>query len=48
MISEHLVKYHFPEYEPMPVSARAVTWITHCKDKRFMLEKWSKELYKTS
>lgn len=37
-ISERLVKYYFPEYEPLPKSARAVTWKNHCENKRLMLD----------
>lgn len=39
IIREDLVKYHIPEYEPMPDSARAVTWKIHCETQRYMLER---------
>ena len=47
IIREHLVKYHIPEYEPLPKSARAVTWRTQCETDRLLL-KWSKKFSKTS
>lgn len=33
-IPERCVKYHIPEYEPLPSYARAVTWKNHCENKR--------------
>lgn len=34
-IYERRVKYHIPEYEPLPESGREVTWKNHCENKRF-------------
>ena len=48
IIREHLVKYHIPEYEPMPDSARALTWRNDCERNRFVLEERSKMFNKTS
>lgn len=48
LIPEHLVKYHIPEYEPMPESARAMTWKNQCEYKRVVLEEWNEKLDKTS
>ena len=39
MIRERFVKYHIPEYEPMPGYARAVTWKIHCETQRYVLER---------
>lgn len=47
IICEQLVKYHFPEYEPMPDFARA-TWKTHCEAQPYLLETWGEKFDKTS
>ena len=38
IIPERLVKYHIPEYEPMPEHAREVTWQDYCENKRLMFD----------
>lgn len=48
IILEHLVKYHIPEYEPMPESQRPETWKDRCENTRFVFEEWGKKNNKTS
>lgn len=48
IIPEHLVKFHIPEYEPMPEYKRPMSWKDEYESKYHLCEEWSKWICKWS